>query len=123
MSISKRKKTINYILFFLFLSFAVVQLNDADGLLWFFIYLIVSGICLLSTFRTIPKSILRILIGALCVYAAFHFSLFIDFLQTDQKEEFFGEMVYDKPYLEGSREFLGLIIAIIAVWFQFNKKT
>lgn len=54
-------------------------------------------------------------------YACFHFSLFIDYLQTDNKEEIFGEMVYEKPYLEGSREFLGLLLACVAVAYQLKK--
>ncbi len=115
---TKKKKTINYILFIVFVFFAVLQLNDPDGVLWFSVYLIVSGVCLLNNFINIPKPLIILIIVLLLVYSAFHFSLFIDYLKTENKEEIFGEMVYEKPYLEGTREFIGLLIAAFGVMYQ-----
>ncbi len=115
-----KTKIINYILFIIFLAFAIVQLNDPDGILWFLIYLSVGIICLLSNFITIPKAFLIIIILSLLAFSVFHFSFFKDYLQTDRKEEIFGEMVYEKPYLEGSREFLGLLIAALGIFYQLK---
>lgn len=120
--LSNRQKTINYILFFLFVIFAIVQLNDPDGFLWFTIYLIVALACLISNFNRIPNFILILFTIGLLGYSAFHFSLFIDYMQTENKEEIFGEMVYEKPYLEGSREFMGLLIAAISVLYLLKLK-
>lgn len=117
---SKSKKIINYVLFIIFVAFAYVQLNDPDGILWFVIYLCVALICLLNNFINIPRLIILIIGVSLLIYSAFHFSLFIEYLQTDNKEEIFGEMVYEKPYLEGTREFIGLLIAAVAVIFQLK---
>lgn len=114
-------KTTNFILSALFLCFAIVQLNDADGTHWFFIYFGVAALCLANNFTSIPKVIFQISIAGLVLYAAFHFSLFIEYLQTENKGEIFGEMIYYKPYLEGSREFLGLLLAGLAVFYQFRK--
>lgn len=114
------KKTINYVLFVIYVIFAVLQLNDPDGLLWFSIYLVVAIICLYSNFRTISRLFLFVIIIALLVYAACHFSLFIDYLKTENKEEIFGKMVYDKPYLEGTREFIGLLIAALGIIYQLK---
>ena len=114
------KKIINYILFIIFVLFAFMQLNDPDNALWFSIYLFVALICLVSNFKVIPKPILIITIVGLLGYSLFHFSLFLDYLQIDNKKEIFGEMVYQKPYLEGSREFLGLLIAAIAIFYQLK---
>ena len=97
-----------------------MQLNDPDSALWFSIYLFVALICLVSNFKVIPKPILIITIVGLLGYSLFHFSLFLDYLQIDNKKEIFGEMVYQKPYLEGSREFLGLLIAAIAIFYQLK---
>ena len=116
--LSKQQKIKNLILFLLFAIFALLQLNDLDGELWFSIYLIVSLLCLYNTFKAIPKSILILSIIALITYSAFHFSLFIDYLNTENKEEIFGEMVYDKPYLEGTREFIGLLLAAFGIMYQ-----
>ena len=118
--LSKQNKIKNLILFILFVIFAVLQLNDPDGLLWFSIYFIVSLICLYNTFKAIPKSILILSIIALMTYSAFHFSLFIDYLNTENKVEIFGEMVYDKPYLEGTREFVGLLLAAFGIMYQIK---
>ena len=119
-SISKQNKIKNLILFILFVIFAVLQLNDPDGKLWFSIYFIVSLICLYNTFKPVPKSILILSIIALMSYSVFHFSLFIDYLNTENKEEIFGEMVYDKPYLEGAREFIGLLLAALGIMYQIK---
>ena len=119
-SVSKQNKIKNLILFVLFVIFAVLQLNDPDGKLWFSIYFIVSLICLYNTFKAVPKSILILSIIALMSYSVFHFSLFIDYLKTENKEEIFGEMVYDKPYLEGTREFIGLLLAALGIMYQIK---
>jgi len=118
--LSKQQKIKNLILFLLFAIFALLQLNDLDGELWFSIYLIVSLLCLYNTFKAIPKSILILSIIVLMTYSAFHFSLFIDYLNTENKEEIFGEMVYDKPYLEGTREFIGLLLAAFGIMYQIK---
>ena len=119
-SVSKQNKIKNLILFILFVIFAVLQLNDPDGKLWFSIYFIVSLICLYNNFKPVPKSILILSIIALMSYSVFHFSLFIDYLNTENKEEIFGEMVYDKPYLEGTREFIGLLLAALGIMYQIK---
>lgn len=122
MSTKISSKTINIILFVLFGLFAVVQLNDPDSALWFSIYAAVAVICIYSAFKTLPKPFLIGVIVLLFAYSLFYLSLFIDYLNTDEKEEIFGKMVYEKPYLEGSREFLGLLIAALGVMYQLKKK-
>lgn len=118
--LSKRKKSVNFILCILFIVFALLQLNDPDGILWFSIYFVVAIICLYHNFKPIPALFLILIITALLTYSAFHFSLFIDYLRTENKEEIFGEMIYDKPYLEGTREFIGLFIAAFGIIYQLK---
>lgn len=119
--LSKRKKNINFILGILFIIFAFLQLNDPDNLLWFLIYIFVAIICLYSNFKPIPRLLLILTLVGLLTYSAFHFSLFIDYLKTENKGELFGEMVYEKPYLEGSREFIGLLMAALGVFYQLKR--
>ncbi|MBP0903034.1 transmembrane 220 family protein [Mariniflexile gromovii] len=120
-SLSKSKKITNSVLFILFTLFAVIQLNDPDPMHWFLIYMGVAVISLGSNFITIPKAIIVLIILGLLVYAAMHFMFLIDWLQTENKSEILGEMVYEKPYLEGSREFLGLLIAVGALLYQLKR--
>jgi len=118
--LSKQKKITNFILCIVFIIFALLQINDPDGVLWFSIYFIVALICLYNNFKPVPKQLLILTIIALLTYSTFHFSLFIDYLETENKEEIFGEMVYDKPYLEGTREFIGLLIAAFGIIYQLK---
>lgn len=117
----KSKVLINIILFVIFALFAVVQLNDPDPTHWVIIYALVAIVPLAAIFIKIPKLIIWILFTGLLIYAAFYFGYFIDWLNIDSKEEIFGEMVYEKPYLEGTREFLGLILAALSLLFQLKK--
>ncbi|MBJ6366654.1 transmembrane 220 family protein [Snuella sedimenti] len=119
---NRSKKIINIGLFVLFGIFAFLQLNDPDAWVWFAVYGFVSAICLYSSFKVIPKNILIAIIIGLLAYSVFHFSLFVTYLQTEHKEEIFGKMVYEKPYLEGSREFLGLLIAALGVFYVLRQK-
>ncbi|WP_100613021.1 transmembrane 220 family protein [Confluentibacter lentus] len=120
-NINKSRKIINIVLFILFVLFAFVQLNDPDPMVWFTIYGIVAFICLIANYKKISKILLWIFIIALVIYSTRHFSYFIDWFKIDHKEELFGEMVYEKPYLEGTREFLGLLIAVIALAYQLKR--
>ena len=60
------------------------------------------------------------IIVALFVFALFHLGYFYDWLMSDDKSEIFGEMVYEKPYIEGTREFLGLFIAMAALLYLYK---
>lgn len=122
MELSKTKKIINGILFVLFAVFAIVQVNDPDPLIWVILYALVAVVSLLANFVVIPRRLIHVLFIGYLLYASFHFLHFIDYLQIDNKNELFGEMVYEKPYLEGTREFLGLLMAAIALLFQIKKK-
>ncbi|MGE5943248.1 MAG: transmembrane 220 family protein [Flavobacteriales bacterium] len=120
-NISKSRKIINVVLFILFGLFAVVQLNDPDPMVWFTIYAIVAIVCLVANYKKIPKILLWILILGLVIYSVSYFPYFKDWFNIDHKEELFGKMVYEKPYLEGTREFLGLLIAAIALVYQLKR--
>jgi Transmembrane family 220, helix len=117
----KSKVLINILLFIIFALFAVVQLNDPDPTHWVIIYTLVAIVPLTAIYVKIPKLIIWILFTGLLIYAGFYFNYFIDWLNIDRKEEIFGEMVYEKPYLEGTREFLGLILAALSLLFQLKK--
>ncbi|WP_298237472.1 transmembrane 220 family protein [uncultured Algibacter sp.] len=118
---SKKRRIISFVLFVLFLLFAYLQLNDPDPLLWVSIYLLIALLMLVSNYKTIPKIILWGILVALLLYASTYFYFVVDWLQTENKNELFGEMVYEKSYLEGTREFLGLLISAIAVVYLLKK--
>jgi len=120
-NLSKSRKIINIVLFVLFVLFAAIQLNDPDPVKWFLIYIGVAVISLMSNYKRFSKILIWGIAFGLLIYAGLHIMFLIDWLQIDNKSDIFGEMVYDKPYLEGAREFIGLIMAFLAVLFQIRK--
>lgn len=112
------RKIFSLLLFVLFAAFAYVQLNDKDGLLWFSIYGLVALFHLYVVFKSINRNILLLMMIGLAIYSALHIPYFVDWMQVQNKSELFGEMVYEKPYLEGTREFLGLVIALVSLIYQ-----
>jgi len=114
---------INGVFFVVFTLFAIVQLNDPDPIIWVTLYALVAVISLVGNFRELSRKLIYALFFGYLIYAAYHFLYFIDFLEIENKEELFGEMVYEKPYLEGTREFLGLVLAAFALLFQLKKKS
>ena len=120
----KKNRFINILLSIVFLAFATLQLNDPDPFIWFTIYIIIAIVCLLINFIQINNKLIYVYIMILIIYAGFHFSYILDWLQTNKKGEILGEMVYEKPYLEGSREFIGLAMGICGLLFaaKTNRK-
>ncbi|WP_165779481.1 transmembrane 220 family protein [Leptospira harrisiae] len=90
----------------LFLYFAYLQLNDPDPYLWFPIYVFVAIIALASLFRPVPKFVGWILIPIYLVLSGYYFA----------HTPYFGMEV------EEVREFLGLLIASVAVALLIFKK-
>ena len=117
---SKSIKFIYWILFFLFASFAYVQLNDPDPYVWVLIYGIVAFLFGISNFLKVPGWILQFLLAGIFLFAMFHLGYFYEWLVSNEKSEIFGEMVYKKPYIEGTREFLGLLIAGFSLLFLYK---
>lgn len=101
--------------------FAFIQLNDPDPILWFSIYAFIALLALGSNYKAIPKWFLWIVLLLLLFYSIEYFPFLLDWFHTENKDELFGEMVYDKPYLEGTREFLGLIISALVVVYLLRK--
>lgn len=122
MKMKTRARVINWILFVIFLLFALVQLNDPDPVIWFVTYFIVALIALLSNYIRIPKLYYYLAVAGLVIFALFHVNYFLEWIRAGNKEELFGEMVYDKPYIEGTREFLGLVLALLAMMYLLKQK-
>ena len=107
-----------------FLLFAYVQLNDPDPFIWVAIYLITALFFVVSIFRKIPRLLLYGFAIVLLFYATMHVEYAIEWLMSENKGALFDEMEEDEIFLEGTREFLGLLIALAAVaWIAIQQKT
>ena len=111
------RTVVNIFLALIFLLFAIVQLNDPDPVIWFSIYLLTAVLCAVSIFRKLPLALLYGFGLVLLFYAATHLEFAVEWILSENKSELFGEMQEDKYYLEGTREFFGLLIAIAALAF------
>lgn len=118
-------KILNATLAVLFLVFTIVQINDPDPYYWMFIYISMTGFSLLAfSDRFFPKIMLLFVGGYL--HAMFQLRYGIkDWLVSEDLSllfEEFAKMQY--PYIEESREFLGLTICLMALgifYFQYWK--
>jgi hypothetical protein len=118
-------KIINSILALIFLLFAFVQINDPDPVVWILIYGNMAVLCVLAIFR---MRFIYWLIGSISIYAIY--AVFLaggawEWIQSPDRSLLFDDLAkMQYPYIEETREFLGLIICISAGVFHLlsNKK-
>jgi hypothetical protein len=115
-------KIINSFLTLMFLSFAFVQLNDPDPVLWIIIYLAMATICLLAFFNKYYKIFMAILALGYLIYAVILFPGLVEWLKSEDRSLLFDDIAkMQHIYIEESREFLGLIICILTLGFYWMK--
>lgn len=109
-----------------FILFAVVQYNDPDPYLWVPIYLYPALLCFL---KFIQKPISRIaywagflVFGVYAIYKMFDTNGIIDWVQFHNASNIASTMKAEKPWIEESREFFGLLIILIVLGINFLKK-
>jgi hypothetical protein len=106
-------KIINLILAVMFLVFAFVQVNDPDPLLWIVIYGAMAVICILAAFRNYYRIVMLVLLGAFLFYSYLLLPGLREWLHQADRSILFDDIAkMQHPYVEESREFLGLMICI-----------
>ena len=116
------RSIINVLLSLAFLLFAYFNLNDGDGFLWVAIYLAASVVCGLGAVRKYYPAVTLTLVLAYLGYALIlYFSKdgVHDWLFTYNRPSITESMQATKPYIEKTREFFGLLIAIGALVFNY----
>jgi len=111
-------KAINITLTILFAVFAVVQLNDPDPWFWVFLY---GFVAVISGFAIVEKYYKRAIFTGMAVCFLGVIIFFPDFknwleMGTPNIAE---SMKAEKPHIEFVREFLGLVIAFLALLYHF----
>lgn len=115
-------KITSIILAIIFLAFAALQYNDPDPYVWMPIYGYAALIPILYLFGVYPVRLILISIVAGAIYSAFYIPGIMDWIQIGKPGELVEAMEVDKPYIEESREFLGLLIALAALLFYYFKE-
>ena len=118
-------RIVNFLLAIIFLLFAFVQLNDPDPLLWIAIYGVMSVLAVLAIFKMyFPK----VMIGLLVAFAAFsmvYLEGVMEWFHQDDKAVIFDDVAkMEYPFIEYSREFLGLWIcnAVLIFYLVVSRK-
>jgi hypothetical protein len=120
-------KILNIFFCVVFILFAIVQYNDPDPYLWIPIYLYPALLCY---FKLMQKPISKIaywagflVFGAYAIYKMFDTNGIIDWIQFHNASNIASTMKAEKPWIEESREFFGLLIILIVLGINYKKKS
>ena len=98
----------------LFLLFAYFQWNDQDGLIWIIYYLLIALLCFITAFKRNRLYLIYLVLAVTIVWMGFLLPGTIEWIQ-DGMPTIVDSMKASSPYIELVREFLGLLISLIAV--------
>lgn len=115
-------KVFNIFFCFVFIVFAALQYNDPDPYVWMPIYLYTSALCwLASRNKFYPTAyIVGIVVYALYAsYKAFDQYGLIDWITKYHEENIAETMKAEKPWIEETREFFGLMILIAVLLINY----
>ena len=113
---------LNCIFCLAFIAFAYVNLNDNDALLWVSIYMVAAICCGLTVFGLYFPIAYLIAIGFYLIYAV---KLFYaedgvrDWIVKYKRPSIVETMQAEKPYIEKTREFFGLLIVAGALAIDY----
>lgn len=112
----------NFIFFLLFVFSAALQYNDPDPYIWMPIYLYGAVLCFLA-FRGkfYPRAYL-IGVAVYLVYAAylvFTKDGVLDWINQHNAESLVQTMKAEKPWIEDTREFGGLMILVVVLLIDY----
>jgi hypothetical protein len=115
-------KAFNLIWCILFILFAALQYNDPDPYIWVSIYLYAAILCWLAfRGRYYPIAYLT----GIVIYVAYAIYLFVakdgvwDWMMQHEGANIAGAMHAEKPWIEQTREFFGLVILITVLTIDY----
>ena len=110
-----------------FTLFAVVQYNDPDPFLWVPIYLYPALLCFLKFIQKPIPSLAYwagfLVFGVYAIYKMFDTNGIINWVQFHNASNIVSTMKAEKPWIEESREFFGLVIILIVLGINYIKKS
>jgi hypothetical protein len=111
-------KILNTVLCLLFLLFLGVQYNDPDPYLWMPIYGFVAYICGLAALGKYNKTFILIGLSILTIYTLTYIPDFIAWIKMGMPS-IVETMKAEKSYVELTREFGGLVISDVVLFWQY----
>lgn len=123
-------KVLNLILAALFILFAFVQINDPDPVLWILIYGLMAVACILAAFGYYYPKVIAVLLMLYLVYSFFIIPGVFEWLASEDRSLLFDDIAkMQHPYIEETREFLGLLMCMLVLimhlvtWRSASPKT
>ncbi len=116
-------KALDILLLAVFAASAIVQYNDPDPLLWIAAYGLAAVAAGRAVFGRYDRSV--IVLAALACLAGLVMSApgFWEYLTQHETESILGEMTAEKPYIEETREFIGMLITLAALaWYYLRSR-
>lgn len=113
------QKTIHIIVTILFVLFAAVQYNDPDGWKWIVMYLFIAGVVGFGAVERRDKTVILAAIGLSGIWMLTLIPDFISWVQMGMPT-IVETMKTEAPHIELTREFLGLVICLGALWWQYR---
>ncbi|UXP31969.1 transmembrane 220 family protein [Reichenbachiella agarivorans] len=111
-----KAKIFSALYFLIFAAFAYLQFNDPDPMFWITIYGMVAIVSMLRLFGLYHRWGFFVITISLLGIACFYLPGLVEYLIQPNKNEIVGQMVYKKPYIEETREFIGLLMAAGAMY-------
>ena len=115
-------KIFNYFFCFVFVLFAALQYNDPDPYVWIPIYMYASVLCWLAAKQKFyPRAYLLgiAVYGFYALYKFFDRNGAWDWMTIHHGENIAETMKAEKPWVEETREFFGLVILIGVLLIDF----
>lgn len=113
-------RIVSFILAIMFLAFAFLQVNDPDPVHWILIYGAMAVVCILAMFELYFKKAMLVLLLVYAAYSVVFIPGLQEWMQQPDKGAIFDDLAkMEHPYIESSREFIGLMICIVVLVFYF----
>lgn len=113
-------RVVNAILALLFLVFAFVQINDPDPLLWILVYGNMAVLCVLAMFKIRIRIWIILSTAVYAIWAVILVPGALEWWQSSDRSLLFDDIAkMQHPYIEETRECLGLIICLIVLAIQW----
>jgi predicted membrane channel-forming protein YqfA (hemolysin III family) len=117
---------VNLLLAAMFLVFASLQLNDPDPITWILIYGTMAVVCVMAAFRYYIRWLMIVQFVCYGIYAIILIPAIRTWLDSPDRSLLFDDLAKMQfPYIEESREFLGLLICItvlVLCWVRSSKR-
>ena len=105
-----------------FIGFAYLNLNDVDPYIWVPLYLVPAYFCGAIVYSKFYPKLYLLFIAVFTVYAGYYFFCadgVLDWINKHEAENIAQTMKAQKPWIEDTREFFGLIILIVVLGIDY----